>query len=303
MRALIHQLALAKYQDAVGPTDLAEAVGDEERGSLAADAPHGPLDLILGGAVDGAGAVVQNKDAGVGEEGAGDGDALPLSAREGDAALADVGLVALVEAGDEVVGLCFLGGPLNLLLRRLGAAEGDVLRQRPREEEDVLLDGGDLRTQRLQVPIADVDAVHQHVPSVDVEDAVDQARQRRLAGARLPDDGDGLAGVRGEADLFQHPLAVVAKVDVFEGDLALNGARHAALVLVQFRLRVDQVEDAFGAGDAQLHQVEGEDGDESGEAQRAEEAHEGDDLAQRHAVRPPEPETVEQAQRPGHAEG
>ena len=70
-----------------------------------ADAAHGALDLVLGGAVDGAGAVVQDQDARVGEEGAGDGDALPLPAGQGHAALADLGLVAVVEAGDELVRL------------------------------------------------------------------------------------------------------------------------------------------------------------------------------------------------------
>jgi hypothetical protein len=50
---------------------------------------------VLGGAVDGAGAVVQDQDARVGQEGAGDGDALSLPAGEGHAALADLGLVAL----------------------------------------------------------------------------------------------------------------------------------------------------------------------------------------------------------------
>lgn len=37
------------------------------------------------------------------DEGAGDGDALLLATREGDAAGADVGVVAFGEGGDEVV--------------------------------------------------------------------------------------------------------------------------------------------------------------------------------------------------------
>lgn len=66
MRALIHQLAPAQDQDVVGPANLAEAMRDQKGGPLPADAAHGPLNLVFGGAVDGAGAVVQNQDGRVG---------------------------------------------------------------------------------------------------------------------------------------------------------------------------------------------------------------------------------------------
>ncbi len=52
---------------------------DEKSCPLLTDPAHGALDLILCFAVDGACAIVQDKDARVGEEGAGDGDALPLT--------------------------------------------------------------------------------------------------------------------------------------------------------------------------------------------------------------------------------
>ena len=45
----------------------------------------------------------------VDQEGPRDGDALLLASGEGDSALADLGIVALVEAHDEVVGLGGLG--------------------------------------------------------------------------------------------------------------------------------------------------------------------------------------------------
>ena len=132
-----------------------------------ADAAHGPLDLVLGGAVDGAGAVVQDQDARVGQEGAGDGDALALPARERHAALADLGLVAVAEAHDELVRL----GLARRLARSLPAwrsAQPKAMfsAMRAREEEDVLLDGRDLRAQRLQAPVAHVHAVDQHAPRV-----------------------------------------------------------------------------------------------------------------------------------------
>ena len=51
------------------------------------------------------GGLVEDEDGGIFEEGAGDGDALLLAARDGDAALADHRGVAAREAADEVVGV------------------------------------------------------------------------------------------------------------------------------------------------------------------------------------------------------
>ena len=59
------------------------------------------------------------------------------------------------------------------------------------------------------------------------------------------------------------------------------------------------LEDAAGAGEAELHQVEGEDRDEGREAQRAEQAHEGHRLAQREPAGPPDQQRVQEGRRPG----
>ena len=56
------------------------------------------LDLVLGGAVDRAGRVVEDQDARVGQQRAGDREPLALPAGERDAALADHGIVAILEA-------------------------------------------------------------------------------------------------------------------------------------------------------------------------------------------------------------
>ena len=123
-----------------------------------------------------------------------DGDALALPAGERHAALADFGLVALGKAGDEIVGLGRPGRRSISVLAGAGAAKGDVLGQRAREQEDILLDGRDLRAQRLQAPVAHVDAIDQHAAGIGIEDAVDQPGECGLARAGLADDGDGFAG-------------------------------------------------------------------------------------------------------------
>ena len=125
MRSLIDQPPSMEEQNPVGQADLRKPVGDQERRAPLEDPPHGLLDLVFGGAVDGAGRVVEDQDRRVGEESAGEGNALALAARQGDAALADDGGIALRETHNEVVRLRGLGRSLDLRLRR--AAGGDVV--------------------------------------------------------------------------------------------------------------------------------------------------------------------------------
>ena len=59
----------------------------------------------LGGRVDRGGGVVEDQDPRIGEQGAGDRHPLALAAGEGQAALADAGVVAVGQFADEGVGL------------------------------------------------------------------------------------------------------------------------------------------------------------------------------------------------------
>src|SRR5579884_2982797 len=105
VRALVHQRALFQHEDLVGPADLREPVRDEQRGAAMLRPLQRPLDLILRGAVYGAGRVVEDQDARVGEQRPRDRQALPLAAGERHAALADHRLIAVGEGRDEVVRL------------------------------------------------------------------------------------------------------------------------------------------------------------------------------------------------------
>ena len=84
----------------------------------------------------------------------------------------------------------------------LARAEGDILGDRAREEEDVLLDGRDLRAQRRPGSSrARRRRRSARGPDVDVVDAVDQLGQRALARTGLPDDRDGLTRRGAEGDV------------------------------------------------------------------------------------------------------
>jgi len=121
-----------------------------------------PLDGQLGLGVDRRGRVVEDEQLGIGEQHPRDGDALALPAREPDAALADDRVVALGQRVHELGGLRGLGGGAHLLDRGVGAAVGDVVAHRAREQQRLLQHDADLRAQAGQGHLAHVVAVDEH---------------------------------------------------------------------------------------------------------------------------------------------
>ena len=95
----------------------------------------------------------------VGEERPRERDELALAEREAEAALAELRVVAVLEPLDELVGADGAGGGDDLLARRVGAAEGDVLGDRAGEEEALLRHDPELAAERLLAHVAQVDAV------------------------------------------------------------------------------------------------------------------------------------------------
>ena len=174
-------------------------------------------DARLGRGVDRGGRVVEDQDARVGDERAGDRDALALAARERQAALADHGVVALRQRRDEVVRLRAARRLLDLGVARIRPREGDVVAHRGGEQERVLRDRRDRAPQLAQVELAHVDAVDEHAPCLHVVEARDQRCQRRLARAGAPDQRERAALGDVEIDLVQdRPLGVVAEAHALE---------------------------------------------------------------------------------------
>ena len=124
----------------------------------------GALDPVLGGRIDGGGRIVQDQDARIGEEGARQGQPLALSAGERDAALADDGLVPLVEGLDELMRLRGLGGrraPRSRVAPGLPKAMLSLMERENRKISCSIIEI--CAAQRGQVPVADIHAVHQHL--------------------------------------------------------------------------------------------------------------------------------------------
>src|SRR5919202_1942854 len=101
--ALLDDAALVHDEDPPGPEHGGEPVGDDERGPI----QHQPFERLLhehlGFGVERARRLVEEEHGRVLEDGAGDGDALALAARERDAALAERRRIAFGKRADELV--------------------------------------------------------------------------------------------------------------------------------------------------------------------------------------------------------
>ena len=130
--------------DLVGVLDGGQPVGDDQRRPAAADVAKTALhcDFVL--SVQGGSRFIEDDDGRVAQKRPRQRHALPLAAGKAHAALAEHGLVAVRQAGNEIVDAGFLCGLLDLLARGLRLAHADIVLHSAIEQVAVLPDGGDL---------------------------------------------------------------------------------------------------------------------------------------------------------------
>ena len=143
MRAALDDAAVAEDDDLVGVLHGGGAVRNQNGGATVHDAAQASEDTLFGLRIDAGERVVEDEDARVANDGAGDGGALLLSAGERDAALADNGFVFMGEALDVGIEAGDFGGLANLVEIVVGQAEGDVAADGFAEEIRVLRDVSD----------------------------------------------------------------------------------------------------------------------------------------------------------------
>src|SRR5713226_613587 len=141
----------------------AEAVRDDERGAAAEKAVEGISDLQFGFGVHARGGFVEDEEAGIVGEGAGEIDELALADGERGAALVDAGADAFGERFDEIGEADFADGVLDGVAVDVGSTETDVGFDGSGEKEGVLKDDTELAAKILEINFADVDAVEQNL--------------------------------------------------------------------------------------------------------------------------------------------
>src|SRR5690606_38192 len=123
------------------------------------------------------------------QEGAGDTDALLLSAAEFYTPFADDGVVAFGHFVDEFVRVRHAGGFAHFGLRRVAAAVENVFPDASAESDVLLLHDADAFAEGAYLHVADVLPVDQDGAHGDVVEARDEIDQRALARAAPADNG------------------------------------------------------------------------------------------------------------------
>ena len=182
-------------------------MGDHDRGPAGDEPAQALLDQALGVNVDVRGRLVEDEDARVRHQRAGERHQLALPGRQLHAALADLSVVTVLERGDERVRPDRARGGTDLLVGRRPPPERDVLADRAAEQEPLLRDDPHLRAQRIGGHRTQVVAVDEHRARGRVVEARHQLCERRLAGARLAHERDGLTGRDHQVEVAERPAA------------------------------------------------------------------------------------------------
>ena len=121
---------------------------------------RGLYDGLVGG-VEGGGGLVEEKHRRVLEDGARDGDTLLLPAADAHPLLARLGLIALGQREQEVLGVGEPRGAAHVIEGRGGAAVLDVVLEGAVEEGRLLLDKANLLPQPTQLEPTEVDTIEE----------------------------------------------------------------------------------------------------------------------------------------------
>ena len=199
-------------------------------------APEAAVDPPLGADVDGRGGLVEDQDPWVGEQRPRERDELALAEREPEAALADLGVVAV---GSSVTNESApTAAAAASISARVASGRPNAMFSaiEPGEEEALLRHDPELRAQRRLRDLAEVGAVDRDAARARVVEAREQLRDRRLAGARVPDERDGRSCRDVEVEVVEDVRQLaVAEADVLEADVAVDRGQ---------RPRVGGVDDA-----------------------------------------------------------
>src|SRR5215211_5551768 len=182
----------------------AKPMGDHEGGAPMHQSGHRLHDHGLRLHIHGARWLVEDEDRGVLEECPGERDALALASRETHASLPDLGVVALRQAGDELVGVRRPSRRHDLLKGGVWISVGDVLGNAGREEERLLQDDGELIAHVGYPVVAQVHAIERYPSGGGIIEARQQTYERGLARASRSRDADPRAGEDFEGDVLQY---------------------------------------------------------------------------------------------------
>src|ERR1700681_3443849 len=89
-----------------------------------------------------------------------------------------------------------------------------------REEEDILLNSRDLRTQRIKVPVTHIYAIDEHAPTIDIIDTIDQFCHGALASSGLSNDSNRLSRLGSKREILQYRSVAITEGNMIKDNIA-----------------------------------------------------------------------------------
>ena len=162
------------------------------------------LHLVFGNVIQRAGRLVQDEDARVADERAGNGHALFLPAAELAALLSDKGIQPVRQVFDELVQICQFRHALHQRVIDVFQPVDDVFADGARKQQAVLRYDGEKAAVIGQGELRDVVPVYVQRALRRGQKPDDQVHERGFSAAGRPDDGNALPRRYVQAEIFHH---------------------------------------------------------------------------------------------------
>ena len=200
MGALFLDDTMGQEDDVVRVLDGREPVGNDQHSADVLHLLQRVLNEQLRLGIDVGGSFVQDHDAGLVDDGPGEGKQLPLTGGEVVAPLPDRLVQTLFQLGDKGIGIDIAGSLPDLLIRDTLLPQEDVTADITGKKEHILQHLTEVLPEIRNFDPLDIDAVDQNLALLDVVIAADEAENGGLAGAGGADEGNGLLGLHREGN-------------------------------------------------------------------------------------------------------
>src|SRR5579883_2495323 len=193
-RALFDDSSVLEDENLVGIADCGEPVGDDERGAALRGGLERELQLALGFGIERRTCFVEDHDRWILEQSAGDCQPLALAPGKRATAFADHRCKPFALQGDESLSLRSFERLADLRRMRIRLADFQILFDRPGKQHRLLEYDAYIAAKPRERHIANVGPVDLDASRLRIEDAVQEAERRRLAGTRRADERHRLSG-------------------------------------------------------------------------------------------------------------
>ena len=197
-------------------------MGDDNHRLVCGNRLQALLQLLFRGVIHRTGRLVEQQDRRVHQKGAGDGDALPLPARERLAAFANQHVETVRVPVNELGQAGNLGRCDDGCIVGIRSTDGDIVAQRAVEQRRFLRNIADVAPQIGRVELAGIDTVDHHGALGRLVKAEQQFLQGRLAGSDAADDDHLFTGRNQAAKALERRQrrTWIAEFDIGKLDIA-----------------------------------------------------------------------------------